>query len=150
MTKDQTSITTTAMAMEPTKSPAGPGRRRSGRKERIVVTVEAKSGMKRRRTASATASMRVMPAARRLPISSVITMAASTRRPSATMSPVTDIWWIGTASALSVAMEASETTGRTVATMIAERQPSVRKRTATTSAMPAAMFQPTEARRSAV
>jgi hypothetical protein len=91
ITKDQTSITTTAMAMEPTKSPAGPGRRRSGRKERIVVTVEAKSGMKRRRTESATASMRVMPATRRLRISSVITMAASTRRPSATMSPVTDI-----------------------------------------------------------
>ena len=41
-----------------------------------------------------------------------MTMAASTRRPSATIRPVTDIWWIGTASALSVATEASETTGQ--------------------------------------
>ena len=116
----------------------------------MVVTVEARSGAKRRRTASDTAASRAIPAAMRLPTSSVITMAASTSSPSATMRPVTDIWWIGTPSALSVATEASETTGRTAATMIAGRQPSVRNRTPTTSAIPSAMFEPTSASRSAV
>ncbi len=149
-TKDQASITITEIAMEPTKSPAGPGSSRSGRKDRIVVTVEAASGMVSRRTDPATASSRVRPAVSRLPTSSVITMAASTSRPSATINPVTLIWWIGTASAFSVATEASDTTGSTIATISADRHPRVTNRTATTSTTPTTMFRPTSLRRSVV
>jgi hypothetical protein len=43
-TKDQSSITTTAIAIEPTKSPAGPGSRIIGAKPSTVVAVEANSG----------------------------------------------------------------------------------------------------------
>ena len=91
-TSDQTSISTTATAMAPTKSPAGPGKRIIGVKASAVVTVEARSGAVSRRTASPTASARSMPASRRRRTSSTITIAASTSRPSATMRPVTDIW----------------------------------------------------------
>ena len=115
-----------------------------------MVTVEAASGIVSRRTDPATASSRDNPALRRLPTSSVITMAASTKRPSATISPVTLIWWIGTASAFSVATEASDTTGSTIATISADRHPRVTNRTATTRATPTSMFMPTSARRSRV
>ena len=91
-TKDQASIATTEIATVPTKSPEGPGSRIIGMKVSAVVTVEASSGAASRPTASPTASTRAMPAARRRRISSVITMAASTSRPSATIMPVTDIW----------------------------------------------------------
>jgi hypothetical protein len=82
---------TTAMAMEPTKSPAGPGSKINGVKESAVVTVDANSGANSRLTDRRTASTRAMPLASRWPTSSVITMPASTKRPSATMRPVTDI-----------------------------------------------------------
>lgn len=88
-TKDQTSMMTTAIAMDPTKSPAGPGRRIIGVKLSAVVAVDAKSGMVRRPTAPRTASSRGRPERRRRAISSVITMPASTRRPRATIMPVT-------------------------------------------------------------
>ena len=89
--KETLSMTMTEIAMEPTKSPAGPGNSAMGTKASTVVAVEARSGPRRRRTASVTASTRLSPASRRRRTSSVMTMAASTSRPSATISPVTDI-----------------------------------------------------------
>ncbi len=104
------------------------------------MTVDAKSGMVSPRMDAATAAIRVSPRRIFAPMSSTMTIAASTNRPSATMSPVTDIWWIGTPSALSVATEASVTTGRASATIKAERQPRVRNSTTMTRAIPCAMF----------
>jgi hypothetical protein len=58
-TKNEAPIAmTTLLPMEPTKSPAFPGRSRIGMKASIVVRVEDKSGTKRWRTESRTAAMR--------------------------------------------------------------------------------------------
>jgi hypothetical protein len=149
-TKDHVSMMTTASAMEPTKSPAGPGSRIIGMKLSAVVAVEAKSGMVSRPTLSATARDRGAPPRRRRAISSVITMPASTSRPSATIMPVTLIWWIGRPMAFIVARLARLTTGRITATISAARRPSVTNSTATTRPTPSAMLPPTSASRSAV
>ena len=50
MNKDQNNITTNAIAMEPTKSPAGPGNKIIGVKASAVVAVEANKGAARRLT----------------------------------------------------------------------------------------------------
>ena len=147
---DHSSMMITAIAIEPTKSPAAPGSSASGMNDSAVVTVEASSGANSRRTESPTASMREAPARSRLPISSVTTMAASTSRPSATMSPVSDICWIGSPIRFIVATAARLTSGSTSATISAARSPSVTSSTATTSATPIAMFVPTSASRSSV
>ncbi len=115
-----------------------------------VVTVEASSGMARRRTASPTARSRPMPRASRWRTSSVMTMAASTRRPSATISPVTDIWCSGRPIRFIEASVARLTSGSTSPTISAARTPSVTRSTATTSATPIPMFFATSASRSAV
>ena len=143
-------MTITATAIEPTKSPGGPGSSTIGMNASAVVTVEASSGAKSLRTDERTASSRGAPSARRRRTSSVMTIAASTSSPSATIMPVSDICWIATPSALSVAIDASVTRGSTVATISAARGPRVTSSTRTTSATPSPMLRPTPASRSSV
>ena len=85
-------MTITEIAIEPTKSPAGPGSIAIGRKASTVVTVDAKSGTASRRTAPPTACSRSWPVVSLRRTWSTMTMAASTSRPRATIRPVTDIW----------------------------------------------------------
>ena len=139
----------TDFAIEPTKSPTGPGSSAIGAKASTVVSVEAASGAASRRTEAPTASTRATPAAMRLRISSVITIAASTSRPSATISPVTDIWWIEMPAAFMPQIDISPASGSTLATTSAARKPSVTNSTAVTSATPIPRFAPSEAKRSA-
>ena len=89
--KEEMSIATTAMAIEPRKSPLAPGSSTSGEKASTVVRAEDNSGMRMRETAPFIASMGERPARRRLRISSVMTIEPSTSNPRATTRPVTDI-----------------------------------------------------------
>ena len=84
-------MTITEIAIEPTKSPAGPGNSTMGVKASAVVTVEARRGTASLSMELPTAASLARPFSRAFRISSVMTIAASTRRPSATMRPVTDI-----------------------------------------------------------
>ena len=88
---EDTSMETTAIAIDPRKSPAAPGSMTSGMNESTVVSVEESKGMRMRDTAAFIASTGEFPAMRRLRISSVITIDPSTNSPSATTRPVTDI-----------------------------------------------------------
>ena len=139
---EATSMMMTDLAIEPTKSPTGPGRSAIGMKASTVVSVEASSGTARVRTERRIASSRGVPSARRLRISSVITMAASTSRPRATIIPVTDIWWIEMPATSIPKSEISAASGMAVATTRAARHPRVTKSTSVTRPMPAARFAP--------
>ena len=86
------SDTTTLTPMAPTNSPTAPGNSTIGMNASTVVAVELSSGNHSRRSVAATAGITGSPRARRARIASVTTMALSTSRPSATISPVTDIW----------------------------------------------------------
>ena len=147
---EATSMMITAIAMAPTKSPGGPGNRAMGMKASAVVTVEASSGTASRRIAAETACSRAVPRSSFLRISSDMTIPASTSRPSATIRPVSDIWWTGIPIAWSPASDIRLARGRIEATINAARQPRVTSRTVTTRLAPISMLVTTKARRSAV
>ena len=141
-TNETTSIMITDQAIEPTKSPAGPGNKAIGIKARTVVIVDASKGAHNRLTDSPTALTACMPSSSRRLISSDITMAASTSKPRATISPVTDICCIGRPTKFIMDMEISVASGIIVATTAAARQPRVTNSTSTTRPTPMPRLSP--------
>ena len=92
---DDTSMATTATAIEPRKSPPAPGSKTIGMKAKTVVNVDDINGIRMRDTAPRMASVGASPLNNRLRISSVMTIEPSTSNPSATTNPVTDMCCIG-------------------------------------------------------
>ena len=133
---DAISITITEIAMAPTKSPAVQAIEPWALEASAIVTIAAKSGIARHLTVACTASIGHAPEFNRRLTSSVIMMPASTRRLSATIRPVTDIRWIEIPMPRSTAIDISVASGRMMATIRAERQPTVSKRGSTTRPTP--------------